>query len=94
MNKICSKNFFSKTMGRGEITEELQRELGRLFLQALKISSPLQQLQLIREKMGDRGYRNFDKGDIMNEIAQMQHIIGDMAQEMLNIYELLKSGEE
>jgi len=34
-------------MSQIEKTEALQRELGRLFLQSLKISSPLYQLHLI-----------------------------------------------
>lgn len=38
-------------MSQPEITEALQRELGRLFLESLKISSSLYQLHLIREKL-------------------------------------------
>ncbi|GEM_PF-1573556 len=81
-------------MSQPEITEALQRELGRLFLQSLKLSSPLYQLELVREKLSERGYQSFDKGDILDEIAQVQHLMGQMAQEMLKIYDTLKQHQE
>ncbi len=81
-------------MSQPEITEALQRELGRLFLQSLKLSSPLYQLELIREKLSERGYQSFDKGDILDEIAQVQHLMGQMAQQMLKIYDTLKQHQE
>ena len=43
--------------------KELQRYIGQLFSESLKISSPIQMLHIIREKMNTRGYQSFDKAD-------------------------------
>lgn len=71
-------------------TEELNRHIGQLFSQSLKVSSPVQMLHLIREKMNTRGYQSFDKEDILCELGQLQKIMGKLNGEMLRIHDLLK----
>ncbi|MFZ4863243.1 hypothetical protein ACL9RF_13785 [Sphingobacterium sp. Mn56C] len=71
-------------------TQELNRHIGQLFSESLKVSSPVQMLHTIREKMNARGYQYFDKEDILNELGQLQRIMGALNSEMLHIYELLK----
>ncbi len=70
-------------------TPELQRHLGKLFEQALYVSSPLAQLHLIREKIGTRGYQVFDKGDIRDEMGRLQQVLRSLEREMLLIDDLL-----
>lgn len=81
-------------MSQPEITEALQRELGRLFLESLKISSSLYQVHLIREKLSQRGYQAFDREDILEEMAGIQQVIGNLSGRMLQIYGLLKGLQE
>jgi len=71
-------------------TKELNRHIGQLFSESLKASNPVQMLHLIREKMNARGYQYFDKEDILQELGQLQHIIGNLNSEMLHIHDLLK----
>lgn len=71
-------------------TQELNRHIGQLFSESLKVSNPVQMLHIIREKMNARGYQCFDKGDILQELGQLQSIMGKLNNEMLRIHELLK----
>jgi len=73
-------------------TPELQRHIGKLFEQGLKVSNPLAQLHQIREKINARGFQNFDKDDIMGELGQLQRILGELHGEMLRIDSLLNKG--
>ena len=73
-----------------ENTQKLHDRLGQLFSESLKVSNPLGMLHLTREKMGARGYQRFDKEDILQELGQLQRIIGQLNSQMLSIYELLK----
>lgn len=70
-------------------TQELNRHIGQLFSESLKVSSPVQMLHLIREKMNARGYQSFDKEDILIELGQLQSIMGKLNSEMLHIHDLL-----
>lgn len=70
--------------------QHLNTEIGQLFSQSLKLSSPIQMLHAIREKMNARGYQHFDKEDILLELGQLQHIMGELNSEMLRIHDLLK----
>ncbi len=71
-------------------TQQLQKHIGQLFSESLKVSSPVQMLHLIREKINARGYQGFDKEDILQELGQLQHIMGKLNSEMLHIHDLLK----
>jgi hypothetical protein len=71
-------------------TEELNRYMGQLFSQSLKVSSPVQMLHTIREKITARGYQSFDKEDILNELGQLQSIMGKLHGEMLRIHDILQ----
>lgn len=73
-----------------EIQHSVSRHIGRLIAVSFRISNPLSQLQLIREKISERGYRSFDKTDIMDELGRLQHIAGELHGEMLRIHDLLK----
>jgi hypothetical protein len=73
-----------------EHTTELSRRMGSLFAASLRLSHPVSQLHLIREKMAQRGYQAFDKEDIMSELGNLQHIAGELHAEMLRIHDLLK----
>jgi uncharacterized Rmd1/YagE family protein len=71
-------------------TQQLQQHIGQLFSESLKVSSPVQMLHLIREKMNARGYRSFDREDILQELGRLQHLMGKVNSEMLRIHDLLK----
>ena len=76
-------------MATTETTRQIQLELGQLFNQWLRISSPLQHLHLIREKISMRGYQSFDSQDIMDELGRLQHLLGELNRDMLAVYDLI-----
>lgn len=69
---------------------ELNKSIGQLFSQSLKVSSPVEMLHIIRERINERGYQSFDKEDILNELGHLQKIISQLHGEMLRIDDLLK----
>lgn len=69
---------------------QLKKNLGQLFIHSLKISSPLSQLQIIREKIESRGYQSFDKSDILSELGSLQQIMRELNNTMLIIHDQLK----
>jgi uncharacterized Rmd1/YagE family protein len=71
-------------------TEQLNKQIGQLFSESLKVSNPIQSLHSIREKMQTRGYQSFDKEDILNELGQLQHLLGKLHSNLLQIDNLLK----
>ena len=73
-----------------ENTQALQEHLGRLFSQSLKVSTPVEMLHLIREKIHASSYQSFYKQEILDEMGQLQQITRELNSEMLRIYELLK----
>jgi len=73
-----------------EKTTEVKKHLGQLFIKSLNISSPLYQLQIIREKLEVRSLQSFDKEDILNELGSLQHTMRELNSEMLKIHDLLK----
>jgi hypothetical protein len=70
--------------------DQLNQQIGQLFSQSLKISSPIQMLHIIREKINYRDYQPFDKEDILNELGQLQKIMAQIHNNMLQIDEILK----
>ncbi|MBA3900779.1 MAG: hypothetical protein H0X62_11320 [Bacteroidetes bacterium] len=73
-----------------EKTTTIKKYLGQLFIKSLNMSSPLYQLQIIREKIEARGLQSFDQEDILSELGSMQHTIRELNSEMLKIHDLLK----
>jgi len=73
-----------------EKTTQVKKHIGQLFLKSLNLSSPLYQLQIIREKLEERSLQSFDKQDILNELGSMQHTMRELNSEMLKIHDLLK----
>lgn len=73
-----------------EIQQRVSQHIGNLIAISFRISNPLSQLLLIREKISERGYRSFDKSDIMDELGRLQHLAGELHSEMLRIHDLLK----
>ena len=71
-------------------TEDLNKYIGQLFSESLKVSSPVGMLHIIREKINERGYQHFDKEDILCELGRLQYIMGQLHTEMLRIDDLLK----
>lgn len=73
-----------------EIQQRVSQHIGNLISISFRISNPLSQLLLIREKISVRGYQSFDKSDIMDELGRLQHLAGELHSEMLRIHDLLK----
>jgi len=73
-----------------EKTTELKKHLSKLFEQSLRISSPLYQLEMIRQKLEARSLQSFDKEDILGELGSIQHTMNLLNSEMLRIHDLLK----
>ena len=73
-----------------ENTQQLHERLGRLFSESLKVSTPVEMLHLIREKIHAGSYQSFYKQEILDEMGQLQQITRELNSEMLRIYELLK----
>ena len=70
--------------------QELIKCLGTLFSTSLKITSPVGQLHLIREKIMVRSYQSFDNQDILDELGRLQHITEELHKAMLQIHILLQ----
>lgn len=66
------------------------QHIGNLIAVSFRLTNPLSQLHLMREKISARGYQSFDKADIMDELGRLQHITGELHGEMLRIHDLLK----
>ncbi len=69
--------------------DALITSLSSLFDTGLKVTGPIGQLHLIREKIGKRGYQEFDKKDILDELGRLQHVAGELHKEMITIHDLL-----
>lgn len=76
-----------------DIQPVLLKEIGSLTQISFKITNPVSQLHLIREKIAARGYQSFDKPDIMDELGRLQHIAGELHGEMLRIHDLLNKNK-
>ena len=47
-----------------EQTTQVKKRMSELFAKSLNLSSPLYQLEMIRQKLEGRGLQSFDKEDI------------------------------
>ena len=72
-----------------EMQTFLSQHIGSLMMISFKITNPVSQLHMIREKIMVRGYQSFDKSDIIDELGRLQHIEGELHAEMLRIHDLL-----
>jgi len=68
----------------------LKEYLSCLFEKSLRISSPLHHLEMVRRKLESRGFQDFDKEDILQELGSMQQTMRELNSEMLRIHDLLK----
>jgi flagellin-specific chaperone FliS len=73
-----------------EHQKDIWQNIGMLMETSFKFNSPIAQLHLIREKINARGYKPFDKADIIGELGRMQQLAGELHQRMLKIYDLIK----
>lgn len=73
------------------IQQNISQHIGSLITLSFKLSNPLSQLSLMREKILARGYQSFDKSNIMDERGRLQRIVGQLHCEMLRIHDLLKT---
>jgi hypothetical protein len=71
-------------------TTDLKKHLSKLFEKSLRISSPLSQLEIIRQKLETRSLQPFDKSDILSELGSIQQTMRELNSEMLRIHDLLK----
>jgi hypothetical protein len=71
-------------------THALHQQLGQLFSDSLKLSHPVEMLHIIREKIQARGYQPFDKEDIIQQLGQLQHLMGRLHSDLLDIHDILK----
>lgn len=73
------------------IQQNISQHIGSLITLSFKLSNPLSQLSLMREKILARGYQSFDQPNIMDELGRLQHIVGQLHSEMLRIHDVLKT---
>ena len=71
-------------------TTEVKKHLSKLFEKSLRLSGPLSQLEMIRQKLEARSLQSFDKEDILGELGSIQHTMNQLNSEMLRIHDLLK----
>lgn len=74
-----------------DLQKDISHAIGRLMETGFKFSNPVSQLHLIRDKINVRGYKSFDKADILDELGRMQHTAGELHERMLKVYDLLKT---
>jgi hypothetical protein len=75
-------------------TTQIKKRMSELFAKSLNLSSPLYQLEMIRQKLEGRSLQNFDKEDILSELGSMQKAMGHVHGEMLRIHDLLKREDQ
>lgn len=77
-----------------ELEKNVLQHMGALTAVSFKLTGPLSQLHLMREKISTRGLKPFDKQDIMDELGRLQRIATELHGEMLEINDLLKRAEQ
>lgn len=76
------------------LQQNVTQHIGSLITLSFKLSNPLSQLNLMREKIIVRGYQSFDKPNIMDELGRLQHIMGEIHAAMLKIHDTLKKEQQ
>lgn len=72
-------------------TPSLTCELNMLLTCSLSLSSPLQSMHVLRQKIEQRGYRAFDREDLRLEMGSLERRLEDMHGSLLRLDALLKS---
>lgn len=72
-------------------TKQLNQQISQLLSESLKVLSPVQSLNTIREKVEQRGLQAFDKQDILNELGSLQHTLGKLHSHMVGIHDTLNN---
>ena len=73
-----------------DTSTQIQRELAQLFYESLGLSTPLQQLHLIREKIQVRGLQSFDGGDLASVMGQLQQVLLELNRRLLTVHDLIE----
>ena len=69
---------------------QLLYHLSALNQEHFKLCNDLYMLEVVRQKIENRGYQNFDKGDIMDELGKLQGRLNDLHGKLVNIADTLK----
>ena len=69
---------------------DIANRLDALFSAGLKISNPISSLLIMKSKIVFRGFKPFDEHDILAELGNLQHVVGEIHREMLRVEEIAK----
>ena len=72
-------------------SKQLNQLLSQLLSESLKVLSPVQSLNTIREKVEHRGLQAFDKQDILSELGALQNTLGKLHSHMVQIHDTLQN---
>jgi hypothetical protein len=70
--------------------DQLLFYLSALAQEHYKLSNDLYMLEVVRQKIENRGYQAFDKSDIMDELGKLQGRLNAMHGRLVNIADTLK----
>lgn len=73
--------------------QQLLYNLSALNQEHFKLCNDLYMLEVVRQKIENRGYQNFDKGDIMDELGKLQGRLNTLHGKLVNIADTLKTLE-
>jgi hypothetical protein len=65
--------------------------LSALNQEHFKLCNDLYMLEVVRQKIENRGYQGFDKSDIMDELGKLQGRLNALHGRLLSIAETLKT---
>jgi hypothetical protein len=65
--------------------------LSALAQEHYKLSNDLYMLEIVRQKIENRGYQDFDKSDIMDELGKLQGRLNAIHGRLVNIADTLKA---
>jgi hypothetical protein len=71
--------------------KQLLYYLSALNQEHFKLCNDLYMLEVVRQKIENRGYQNFDKGDIMDELGKLQGRLNALHGKLVNIADTLKA---
>jgi len=73
-----------------QVPTQLLYNLSALNQEHFKLCNDLYMLEVVRQKIENRGYQAFDKGDIMDELGKLQGRLNAMHGRLVNIADTLK----
>lgn len=71
--------------------QQLLYNLSALAQEHYKLSNDLYMLELVRQKIENRGYQHFDKQDIMDELGKLQGRLNALHGKLVSIVDTLKT---